>query len=116
MVDKATQVVVFGSSLNMAGIAASLKRDRGLEVVCLDPQSLEEREQLHQLDSAAIVFDLNDTSTGLDVMLLRDRPELLLIGVDASSDKLLILSCQVAQALSVADLVNVIRTQPCATA
>jgi hypothetical protein len=81
MVDKRTRVVVYGNSLNMAGIAASLKKDA----------------------------NLSETNPGLDIILLRDRPGLLLVGVDACSDKLLVLSSQSSQAHSVADLINVIQ-------
>ncbi len=103
------RVAVYGNSLNMAGIAASLKADTTLEVLCINldlpnaPQSLDER------DLAAIVFDLSDPPVHLDVTLLRGRPDLLLIGVDPSRDEMLVLSSQPTQALSMADLVSAIR-------
>jgi hypothetical protein len=104
-----TRVVVYGSSLNMAGIAASLKADTSLEVICINPQTLNARQCLNELNPSVIAFDLSETNPGLDIILLRDRPGLLLVGVDACSDKLLVLSSQSSQAHSVADLINVIR-------
>jgi hypothetical protein len=108
-VEKRRRVVVYGNSLNMAGIVASLKADTTLDVLCVNLDSLDARQNLDENDLAAIVFDLSDPSLRLDVIsLLRDRPGLLLIGVDFSRDQMLVLSSQPAQALSVADLVSVI--------
>ena len=109
--EKRTRVVVYGSSLHMAGIQASLKVEPDLEVVCVDPHAPMAGQRLNELHPAAIAFDLTDPSLGLDVTLLREQPSLLLIGVDPSSDELLVLSSHPSQALSASDLVNVIRKE-----
>lgn len=108
MVEKRTRVVVYGTSLNMAGIAASLKADSSLDVMHLDPRLPSARQRLNEFDPAVIAFDLNDPDPGLDIMLLRERPGLLLVGVDPGSNELLVLSGHPVQALHVADLVEVI--------
>jgi hypothetical protein len=107
-VEERTWVVVYGCSLSMAGIAASLKAEAGLAVVCVDPNSPTARQCLNDVNPAVIVFDRSDPYLDLDITLLRERPGLLLIGVDPSSDELLVLSSRSAQALSVADLLRVI--------
>jgi hypothetical protein len=107
-VNDQTRLVIYGSSLNMAGIAASLKADPRLEVICLNPHIPGARQSLVELDPAVIAFDLNETNPGLDITLLRDRPGLLLIGVDICSDKLLVLSSHSSQAHCMADLIIVI--------
>jgi hypothetical protein len=101
-------VAVYGNSLNMAGIVASLKGDTTLEVLCLSLDSSNARQSLDENDLAAIVFDLSDPHLHLDVTLLRDRPGLLLVGVDSSRDEMLVLSSHPEQALSMADLASVI--------
>ena len=106
--EKQRRVVVYGNSLNMAGIVASLKASTSLEVLCLDPDSPNARQSLDENDLTAIVFDLSDPSLRLDVALLRNRPGLLLIGMDFSRDEMLVLSSHPEQALRMADLVNVI--------
>ena len=106
--EKRRRVAVYGNSLNMAGIVASLKADTTLEVLCVNLDSPNARQSLDENDLAAIVFDLSDLPRRLDVTLLRDRPGLLLIGVDPSRDEMLVLSSHPAQALSMADLVSVI--------
>ena len=55
-----------------------------------------------------IAFDLIDPPPCLDVALMYEQPGLLLIGVDSSSNELLILSGRPQQAMSVSDLVAVI--------
>ncbi len=106
--DKRTQVVVYGSSLHMAGIAASLDGDADLEVVRIDSHSPTLQQRLNELDPAVIALDLSDPSSGLDVRLLHERPGLLLVGVDPASDELLILSSQQERAVAMADLLRVI--------
>ena len=106
--EKRRRVAIYGNSLNIAGIVASLKADATLEVLCVNLDSPNARQSLDENDLAAIVFDLSDRPLRLDVTLLRDRPGLLLIGVDPSRDEMLVLSSHPAQALSMADLVSVI--------
>jgi len=106
--EKRRRVAVYGNSLNMAGIVASLKGDTTLQVLCANFDSPNARQSLDENDLAAIVFDLSDPPLRLDVTLLRDRPGLLLIGVDPSRDEMLVLSSHPVQALSMADLVRVV--------
>jgi hypothetical protein len=109
--EKHRRVAVYGNSLTMAGIVASLKADATLEVLCVNLDSPNARQSLDENDIAAIVFDQSDLPLRLDVSLLRNRPGLLLIGVDTSHDEMLILSSHPAQALSMADLVSVIHQE-----
>ena len=106
--EKRRRVAVYGNSLNMAGIVASLKADTTLEVLYVNPDAPNARQSLDENDLAAIVIDLSDPPVRLDVTLLRGRPGLLMIGVDPSWDEMLVLSSHPAQALSMADLISVI--------
>jgi len=102
------RVAVLGNTLNLAGIAASLKADANLEVVNLFAPSPTAWRQIKEIDSSVVIFDLTDPSTSVDITLLHECPDLMLIGVDPGSDEILVLSCRPHQALSVADLVDVI--------
>jgi hypothetical protein len=55
-----------------------------------------------------VLFDLAADQPGFVASLLYKHPGLLLIGIDPSSDHLLVLSCHVAVAPSMADLVELI--------
>lgn len=111
MVEKPTRVVVYGSSLHMAGIVTSLREEADLELVLLKPGSRGVRQRLKEVQPAVILFDLSDPASNLDVALLREGPGLLLIGADPSSDELLVLSSQPAQALTMSDLIAIIHTR-----
>ena len=93
--DERTQVVVYGCSISMAGIAISLTVEASLEVVCVDPNSPTARQRLNEINPAVIVFDLSDPVLDLDITLLRKQPGLLL-------------SSRSTQALSVADLLGIV--------
>ena len=100
-------VIVYGNSLNMAGIAASLNADTSLDVVCIDAQTPNFRQSLDGLEPATILFDLTDPPSELDLGLLLDRPGLLLIGVDHSSDEVLVLSGQLRKVDSGRELAEI---------
>jgi hypothetical protein len=113
--EKRKRVVVCDNSLYMAGIAASLKVDTTLEVLCVNLDSLDARQILDENNLAAIIFDLSDPPLRLNNSILREQPGLLLIGVDPSKDEMLVLSSYPAQALSVADLINIIHQKDATT-
>lgn len=106
--EKRTRVIVYGSSLNMAGIATSLKADASLEVICVQTNTTVFPQPLNGLPISAIVFDQSEAPEDLILLLLNKQPSMLLIGVDPSSDEMLVLSSCPEQALSVVDLVNII--------
>ena len=106
--EKRKQVAIYGNSLHMAGIVASLKGDPSLDVFWLNLDSIDGCQKPGGKDLAVIVFDLSDPPVRLDISLLRYRQGLLLIGVNPSGDEMLVLSSHPVQALSVADLIYVI--------
>ncbi len=106
--EKRTQVVVYGSSIAMAGIAASLQANAGLEVVRLNPFGDTSQPSLDELNPAVMAFDLAHPPSGVDVTLLCERPGLLLVAVDPGSDELIVVSSRQRRAVAVADLLEVI--------
>ncbi len=109
--DNRTRVVVYGKTLSMAGIAASLVAETNLEVICVDPQEPAGRQSLNELDPRTILFDRTEPHPELDLALLREQPGLLLIGVDPSSNDALILSGQLTRVLSSRDIARIVSNQ-----
>ena len=108
MVDK-RRVLVYGRSLSLAGLTACLRKDSSLEVLILDPQDPDYKECLDAFNPETILFDLSDPPEGLNLRLLRKRPGVLLVGVDPSSDEVLVFSgrrSRVMTAGELADLIN----------
>ena len=109
--EKRTRVVVYGNTLSMAGIAASLKAETSLEIICVDPQNATVPQNLKELNPETIIFDRSDSNTILDLTLLREQPGLLLVGVDPSSNDALVLSGQLTRVLSGKDLARLVSAQ-----
>ena len=106
-----TRVVVYGNTLSMAGIAASLKVETTLDVFCVDPKHPSARKCLNELDPQTIIFDRTEPHPELDLALLREQPGLLLVGVDPSSDDVLVLTGQRNRVVSVSELAHLVSDQ-----
>jgi DNA-binding NarL/FixJ family response regulator len=105
---KRQRVVLYGNSLVLAGTAASLRAYPGIELICLDAQPPAAVQQLWALCPTVVILDLGAVPPEFPFSLLREQPDLVLIGVDAAGDKLLVLSGQQAHALTTEALVQVI--------
>ena len=108
-------LVLYGNSIFLAGIKAQLEYDAvheydaALELITIEAGCPDVADLVRARRPRAVLFDLNMAEPDFAIPLLRAQPGLLLIGVDPCSDEMLILSSHAVQALSVADLVNVIR-------
>jgi hypothetical protein len=105
------KVVLYGNSLFMAGVEASLKRKDGLDVQRIDATLPGARQRLDALRPAAVVFDLADPPLGFVLPFLREHLDLPLVGLDVTSNTVLVLSCRQYTALTVNDLAQVIQIQ-----
>jgi hypothetical protein len=102
-------VVLYGNSVFLAGIKAELELDPEIELIAVDARSPDVVERIRDHKPRALLIDLAEGQPDFAVALLRAQPGLLLIGVDPSSDELLVLSNQPAQALNLSDLIELIR-------
>jgi hypothetical protein len=101
-------VVIFGKTLNLAGISACLKHEEDLVVFEIDPQDPDARQQLEAMTPDVIFFDLSDPSSDLDMVLLRSKPGLLLIGVNPSKDEVIFLKGHSSRVFTTGDLSKLI--------
>jgi hypothetical protein len=101
-------LVLYGNSVFLAGIKAELERDTTLELLTIEAGRSDALDLNRKHKPRAVLFDLGTGQLDFVVSLLRGQPDLLLIGVDPSSNEMLILSSHPQKALSVADLVEVI--------
>jgi hypothetical protein len=100
----------------MAGLAASLQANPDVDVLRIPANTAALSESLDKLAPAVVAFDLGELPGDLAISLLRDRPELILVGVDPSSDKMLVLSGRQEQPVSAAELLQAITGGSCPTA
>ena len=101
-------VVIYGNSVFLAGIRADLKGRTWLQLVTVEPGSPDALRRIRELNPAVVLVDLAAAQPDVAISVLRDRPEIILIGVDPSSDKMLVLYSRQEQPLSAADLVQMI--------
>jgi hypothetical protein len=101
-------LVLYGNSVFLAGIKAELERERdlGLELLSVEAGCTDVTHLLRQCKPFAILFDLGLDQPSFMIPMLREQPGLLLIGVDPSSDELLVLSNQPVQVLTLSDLIK----------
>lgn len=102
------RVAVCGSSLYMTGLAASLEAYPGVVLLRMPVNTVSLAQGIDELAPVMVFFDLDELPGNFALALLRDRPELILVGVDPSSDRLLVLSGRQEQPVSTAELLDAI--------
>lgn len=95
------QVLLYGTSIFLAGLAAELQKRPDVEVRC--QSDLTGLLDLGAVDAA--VVDLDDTPAAGVLALLRARPDLRIVGVNASNSTLTVLTGRVYMASTMDDLV-----------
>jgi hypothetical protein len=103
-------VAIYGSSLVLSSIRASLEHRAGLRVLAFDAATPGATEQLGAMCPDAIVFDLASPRSDSAFVLWKAQPQALLIGVDMAADQVLVFSGQTSRVLTPDDLVEVIET------
>ncbi len=104
-------MVLYGNSLVMSTIGASLRAHSGLELVRLEPGAPDAAQRLLALHPDVVLFDLATAEPDFAVTLLKQHSKLLLIGVDLANARMLVLSGHESNVLTVDDLLHVIADQ-----
>ncbi|MBI5839192.1 MAG: hypothetical protein HZB19_03745 [Chloroflexi bacterium] len=107
--EKYIRVALYGSSLLMAGLAVSLKEKPGLEVVHIHPGAPDACQRLNEPGFRVIILDINEPPTDLVLSLFQKHPELSLLALDPAGDRLLALTGETSQPLTIDDLLQVIQ-------
>jgi hypothetical protein len=90
----------------LASVARRLVRQPDVRVVAINGPTL--AGALGPLESDVLIVDLGTISIESALALLRDRPELLLVGLEASGARLLVLSGEQAGSVGTEDLIALI--------
>ena len=106
-VEKPRRVLLYGKSVILGTLEVSLKRYRQMQI-CVLSAPFPTVEELKALAPDVIIFDVAAPRPQAAFTLLETHPGLLMIGVDSSSDEMLVLSSHPVQALAVRDLVHLI--------
>lgn len=107
--------MLYGNSLALSGVGASLEAQPGLRIVRVDAVD-GSGEGLRQIEPDVVVFDLATAQPDV-VALWKGDPSVLPIGVDLHEQRVVVFSGKSSRALTADDLLHVIenRVRPGAT-
>ncbi len=105
------RVLLYGNSLVLCGIAASLVGEDEFEVIRL-PEPLMHLSEATALDPDVIIFDTETSGSAVLFSALENRPDLLLLGVSPDKNVVRMWSGQEHQELSITDLTALIEAGP----
>ncbi len=103
-------VVLYGKSLVVSSIGASLQDCVDIQVLPVNPAMPDAEGSLSETQADVIIFDLAAAQSDFALTLLKKRPYPLLIGVDLAKGQALVFSSQPARALTADDLLQVIES------
>ena len=101
-------VTLYGNSLVVSTIGASLHGCREFQVQHVDPAMPGVKQRLSDLQPDILIFDLAVMPPEVAIRLWKIQPHLLLIGIDLAADRMIVLSDRSACALTTGDLLQVI--------
>lgn len=101
------RVILYGRSVILGTVGASLQQYPDLEVISLS-LPLPDVQELGALAPDVIIFDLQAPHPDLAISLLDASPRLTLIGIDPSSDRMFLWFGRHLNVLSTQDLVQAI--------
>ncbi len=106
MKQKQQKVLIYGNSLVLAGMRASLEACTGLEVIVLDEPAAE--AELRAPDVSVVIYDMNAIQSEFLLNQMHAQPDLLLIGIDPESHEVL-LAGQKAGSIALEQILPVVR-------
>lgn len=104
-------VLLYGRSLLLSVVAASLERCQGLRVL-QSATWAHARALLAEHLPEVLIFDLTDTCEKHLLPLLFNHPQLLLVGLDAESNRALLISGHEARSLTLNQLREIVGGSP----
>ncbi len=106
--EKHHRVCLYGKSILLSTVGASLQRFPDIEIITLSPP-LPDTLDLVALAPDVIIFDIQSSHPDPVFPLLTTLPNLMLIGIDPDSDHITSWSGQQLRVLSTQDLIQAIR-------
>src|SRR5512139_4092 len=100
------RVVLYGKSLIMSTIGASLQGYPDMQVLPVDPSMPGVQDHLHALQPDVVILDQSTIQPDFAMGLWKVRPDLVLISLDLMSGKAMVLSSQPTQVLTANDLIQ----------
>ncbi|MBL7202080.1 MAG: hypothetical protein ISS56_18220 [Anaerolineae bacterium] len=109
--EKRPLVVLLGESVLMDGVAVSLGDQRALDVKRTGICAVGLRERLQSLKPDLIVVELDTRGSQSIVSLLRDQPSTLLLGLDLTCSRVIVLNSHQHMTRTMNDLCQVVQAE-----
>ena len=106
--EKHRRVCLYGKSILLSTVGASLQRFPDIEIIALSPP-LPDTLEIAALAPDVIIFDIQTSHPDPVFPLLTTLPNLMLIGIDPDSDHFTLWSGQQVPVISTQDLMQAIR-------
>jgi hypothetical protein len=100
------RVIVYGDSVALAGITASLALDPECEVI--GHTMTVDRQELCMLQPDVVIYELDAVRPEFPYMLSRELPGLLLVGIDVETNRVFLWAGQQVKVLSSQGLAEII--------
>lgn len=104
-------IVLYGASLSVTAIGAGLAGKPGWQVIPMDSVSPAANWHLRQLHPNVVLFDLAAAQPEAVISLMKEFPDLLLIGVDLVNQQALVLSGEHPKLFTTDDFVRLVDAQ-----
>ncbi len=108
MTPERPRVIVFGDSVILAGLQASLGISPDMELIILDPTQVHSLSELDSLHPAAVIYELGSLPLDFFQTVLQ-QADLLLIGIDPETNRAMFWCGREGSRLSSEILAHVIR-------
>jgi DNA-binding NarL/FixJ family response regulator len=105
-------VALYGTNLIMSTLGASLQQKPEFRVVRIEGSLEDYLEKMGEATPEAILFDLATAQAHFAVWLMHHYPEIMLVGVDLMSNKMMVLSVDASRLLTIEDLIQAIAKRP----
>ncbi len=100
------RILLYGNSILIAGLMASLQGVEGLDVACADLGNLSD---FQSLTPDVVIVDLSDANAARAVAHFGARPGFLVLGVDTARSVLTVLSGSQMAVADTADLAQLVK-------
>jgi len=107
--NKQRRIILYGKSVILGTVGASLQHYPDLEIIRLSPP-LPGAKELEMLAPEVIIFDIQAAQPDSAFSLLGTFPSLMLIGINPSTEQVFLWTGQHMSAISAQDLVQSIRS------
>jgi hypothetical protein len=104
-------VLILGDSLLMEGVAVSLAGCPQLSLIGIDSTDFDVWQKVDSLNPDVILFELETPHSPFILSLLKERPGILLLGLDLSSSRMIVLNSRQHCSKTMHDLCQIVEAE-----